>query len=397
MLRDPALIIWLDGQRNTRQAPNENLARELMELFTLGIGALHRGRHQGRRPGADRLDHRPGDRHGQPRAEPARRRRARPSSARPPNFDADSYAELLVGPAGPRRVPGPAAVVPVRLGRAADRRDAGPRWPRAYRAGPRRRARCSRRCCATPPSPTSAASWSSSRWSGWSARCGSSACARAPSTEDQRRQLLGGLDGLGQVPLRPPSVGGWPAGAAWLTTSSLQVRLRLAAGWPRRPAPALWTARQRLAGGAARRAGPPAGRRRLDRPHPDRADRGRRRPAPAAHGRSGQPRVHGQLRRPRGHHDAAQVPHRQRRRRRRRAGRRRGRATRWRTSSPRPATRAGRPATVPWSWSRCTAATTASPRSSRTPTRPTTTPGPGCPTTPTRCCASTTPPASTRR
>ena len=38
MLRDPALILWLDGQRNTRQAPNENLARELMELFTLGVG-----------------------------------------------------------------------------------------------------------------------------------------------------------------------------------------------------------------------------------------------------------------------------------------------------------------------------------------------------------------------
>src|SRR5437773_8021665 len=38
MLRDPALILWLDGQKNTRQAPNENLARELMELFTLGIG-----------------------------------------------------------------------------------------------------------------------------------------------------------------------------------------------------------------------------------------------------------------------------------------------------------------------------------------------------------------------
>jgi hypothetical protein len=38
MLRDPALIVWLDGQRNTRKAPNENLARELMELFTLGVG-----------------------------------------------------------------------------------------------------------------------------------------------------------------------------------------------------------------------------------------------------------------------------------------------------------------------------------------------------------------------
>src|SRR6185503_10278946 len=38
MLRDPALIIWLDGQKNTVKAPNENLARELMELFTLGVG-----------------------------------------------------------------------------------------------------------------------------------------------------------------------------------------------------------------------------------------------------------------------------------------------------------------------------------------------------------------------
>src|SRR3954452_9910201 len=38
MLRDPALIVWLDGQKNTRKAPNENLARELMELFTLGVG-----------------------------------------------------------------------------------------------------------------------------------------------------------------------------------------------------------------------------------------------------------------------------------------------------------------------------------------------------------------------
>jgi uncharacterized protein (DUF1800 family) len=42
-------------------------------------------------------------------------------------------------------------------------------------------------------------------------------------------RMLSGLNGLGQVPLRPPSVGGWPAGAAWLTTASLQERLRLAA------------------------------------------------------------------------------------------------------------------------------------------------------------------------
>lgn len=35
---DPAMLIWLDGVQNTRQAPNENFARELMELFTLGPG-----------------------------------------------------------------------------------------------------------------------------------------------------------------------------------------------------------------------------------------------------------------------------------------------------------------------------------------------------------------------
>ena len=37
-LHDPALLIWLDAPSNRREHPNENLARELMELFTLGIG-----------------------------------------------------------------------------------------------------------------------------------------------------------------------------------------------------------------------------------------------------------------------------------------------------------------------------------------------------------------------
>jgi uncharacterized protein (DUF1800 family) len=36
--RDPAMIVWLDGESNTREHPNENFARELMELFTCGIG-----------------------------------------------------------------------------------------------------------------------------------------------------------------------------------------------------------------------------------------------------------------------------------------------------------------------------------------------------------------------
>ena len=37
-VRDPALLVWLDAPANRKGHPNENLARELMELFTLGIG-----------------------------------------------------------------------------------------------------------------------------------------------------------------------------------------------------------------------------------------------------------------------------------------------------------------------------------------------------------------------
>ena len=39
VLRDPAMLRWLDGDRNKRGQPNENLARELFELFALGRGA----------------------------------------------------------------------------------------------------------------------------------------------------------------------------------------------------------------------------------------------------------------------------------------------------------------------------------------------------------------------
>jgi len=35
---DPAMLIYLDNTKNRREDPNENFARELMELFTLGIG-----------------------------------------------------------------------------------------------------------------------------------------------------------------------------------------------------------------------------------------------------------------------------------------------------------------------------------------------------------------------
>jgi uncharacterized protein (DUF1800 family) len=35
---DPAMLVWLDTNTSTKAAPNENYAREVMELFSLGVG-----------------------------------------------------------------------------------------------------------------------------------------------------------------------------------------------------------------------------------------------------------------------------------------------------------------------------------------------------------------------
>jgi uncharacterized protein (DUF1800 family) len=35
--QDPAMLVWLDGQSNTKGMPQENFGREIMELFTVGV------------------------------------------------------------------------------------------------------------------------------------------------------------------------------------------------------------------------------------------------------------------------------------------------------------------------------------------------------------------------
>jgi uncharacterized protein (DUF1800 family) len=38
MCADPAMLVWLDGGTSHRERPNENFAREFLELFTVGAG-----------------------------------------------------------------------------------------------------------------------------------------------------------------------------------------------------------------------------------------------------------------------------------------------------------------------------------------------------------------------
>ena len=39
MAKNPAMIFWLDNQENVKRAPNENWGRELLELFSMGVGS----------------------------------------------------------------------------------------------------------------------------------------------------------------------------------------------------------------------------------------------------------------------------------------------------------------------------------------------------------------------
>jgi uncharacterized protein (DUF1800 family) len=43
ILSDAAMLVWLDGAGSLKEKPNENLAREFMELFTLGAGYYTEG------------------------------------------------------------------------------------------------------------------------------------------------------------------------------------------------------------------------------------------------------------------------------------------------------------------------------------------------------------------
>lgn len=217
MLRDPALIIWLDGQKNTVKAPNENLARELMELFTLGVGHYTE---QDVREGARALTGWVVDTKTGTASLNAKRHDAKPKTilGRTGDFDADAFAALLLEqPAGQE-------FIARRL------------WLRYCSDAPIPQATLDE----AKRQPTTAATLrvllladghaelvkQPVEWLAGALRQLGLRPGELPET--QRKQLQSGLNQLGQVPLRPPSVGGWPAGAAWLTTSATQARLKLA-------------------------------------------------------------------------------------------------------------------------------------------------------------------------
>jgi uncharacterized protein (DUF1800 family) len=214
MLRDPALIIWLDGQKNTRKAPNENLARELMELFTLGVGNYAE---DDVRAGARVLTGWVVDRStGTATLKPARHDDATVTLlGRTGTFDADAYADLLTR--NEHHLPFLATRMWVRYGSgAAPSAAATSRIAAAGRTGG-----ALLKAVLTDPEFPDTNGRLVKQPIEWLV-----GAVRQLGLDVTEVKAPAVLKSLGQVPFRPPSVGGWPVGDAWLTTSSTEARIR---------------------------------------------------------------------------------------------------------------------------------------------------------------------------
>ena len=221
MLNDGALQFWLDGQDNTVKAPNENLGRELMELFTLGVGRYTEddvknisrsltGYQVVRSSGVVTINQ--------------NRRDKNPVNLLGTTavFTGDSLADFLVARDDS------AQFIAERL------------WYRFISS--------------TEDMPVSFSVKSAFKSREISAAVSAmvndsvmrdekyamvkspvewfiSACRAlelTPSALKTPAQMINYLEKLGQVPFSPPNVGGWPAGEAWLSSASAQYRIAFA-------------------------------------------------------------------------------------------------------------------------------------------------------------------------
>ncbi|WP_445182377.1 DUF1800 domain-containing protein [Pseudonocardia sp. Cha107L01] len=222
MIVDPAMLVWLDGGGNRVGRPNENLAREFMELFTLGVGDYSENdvRQAARALTGWRVNH---------------------------TSDTATFAEAAHDP-GPETVLGTSAsydaagLVDLLLRQpAAPRYLAGRIWARFVSDTPPDPATLDRLVGAygahhditallaeavrSPAfrDPASALVREPVLW-----LVGALRALRLPASALPEPALTQALTGLGQVPFTPPSVGGWPAGVPWLTTAAALTRFRCA-------------------------------------------------------------------------------------------------------------------------------------------------------------------------
>jgi uncharacterized protein (DUF1800 family) len=218
--KDPAMLIWLDAAQDRKAHPNENFARELMELFTLGIGNYTEA---DVKDAARAFTGWAYDRQKVAFAFAARQHDDGNKTVlgRTGNFNGDDIIALLVEePASARFIaakmfshfarpitPDDPIAADLAHGFSADL-DCG-RLLRSIFLHPEFRTDATRTGLVKTPIEYVV---------------GVSRLLQLPI--DQRTGMA--LRGLGQVPFDPPNVGGWPQNLYWLSTASSMVRLQFA-------------------------------------------------------------------------------------------------------------------------------------------------------------------------
>ncbi len=215
---DPAMLFYLNGAQNNKRHPNENYARELMELFTLGVGNYSEDdvRESARAFTGWTVDRQTGEARFVPRLHDDGSKTFLGQSG---NFNGDDIIGIIL------RQPAAAQFVAHKFLRAFVYDDPEPELvtaaadlfrssgydvhalmssllrsnvfysPRAYRA--------------LVKSPLELAI-------GTLKILGVSAVTTP---------VDGAISAMGQIPMRPPNVAGWPGGAQWLNQSTVLARL----------------------------------------------------------------------------------------------------------------------------------------------------------------------------
>ena len=222
MINDAALQFWLDGQESTAKSPNENLGRELMELFVLGVD---RYTEDDVKAAARALTGYQVEKSSGVVTFNAKRHDANPitilGTTQP--FAGESLSDFLVARQDN------ATFIAERLWyRFVSSTETMPSTFAAKKAFAGRDISAAVKAMASDPAIRDSKNDLVKAPVEWFiAAC--RALELTPSNLRTPGQLFNYLDKLGQVPFNPPSVGGWPAGEAWLSSATAQYRIAFAA------------------------------------------------------------------------------------------------------------------------------------------------------------------------
>lgn len=221
MINDGALQFWLDGQDSTLKAPNENLGRELMELFTLGVNRYTEDdvKSISRVLTGYQVDRSSGN----VMVNQNRRDKGAVSLlGTTSTFTPESLSEFLTARDDS------AQFVAERLWyRFISSTENMPASFSAISAFATRSIAAAVTAMASDPAMRDEKNAMVKAPVEWLiAAC--RALELTPSNLKTPAQLINYLDKLGQVPFAPPNVGGWPAGEAWLSSATAQYRIAFA-------------------------------------------------------------------------------------------------------------------------------------------------------------------------